>query len=156
MKRISLTGGKYAIVDDDDYPYLSRFKWSIHTAKNGEYVARKLNRDSILYMSSLIIGCGRTKTIVYKNKDTLDLRKNNLYLADASVKSQGGRKFKNKSSQYKGVSWEKRHGMWKVEISKNRKSYYLGEYKDEKKAAQAYNVKALELYGDIAYQNLIL
>ena len=39
------------------------------------------------------------------------------------------------------------------EIKKEGTTYFLGNFKDEKDAAIAYNKKALELYGDFANLN---
>ena len=35
MKRIPLTQGKFALVDDEDYVWLNQWKWSIVGGKNG-------------------------------------------------------------------------------------------------------------------------
>lgn len=155
MKKIKLQNcDKYVIVDDDDYLYLSRFNWYLHKAKNDWYVCRKTS-EGIIYMSSLLIQGECGKKILYKNKNTLDLRKENIILSTASLFSHTGRKFINKSSKYKGVNWHKRDKKWRAMISKNRKSFYLGTFDKEESAAKAYNIKAIEIYGELAYQNKI-
>jgi group I intron endonuclease len=59
------------------------------------------------------------------------------------------------SSLYTGVSFNKKNKNWKSRIAKDGKTYYLGVYKTEEEAAEAYNKKALELYGQNAKLNII-
>lgn len=57
------------------------------------------------------------------------------------------------TSKYKGVSWCKEKKLWQAYITCNGKRYTLGRYADEEVAANAYNVKALELFGEFAVLN---
>jgi len=57
------------------------------------------------------------------------------------------------TSIYKGVHLK--GSKWRARIHQNRVVYELGAFFDEKDAARAYNKKARELYGDLAYQNII-
>jgi hypothetical protein len=59
------------------------------------------------------------------------------------------------TSQYKGVSWNKKGRKWFAKIKKNSKVYHLGYFIDEKEAALAYNKKAFELNGEYAYLNKV-
>lgn len=77
--------------------------------------------------------------------------KENCRWVTRSVNSQNQRKQKGKSSNYRGVRKEKNR--WEVGIMKNGKRYYLGRFVLEKEAAEAYNKKAIELYGENAYLN---
>lgn len=63
------------------------------------------------------------------------------------------RKQKNTSSVYKGVYFN--YNKWSASIMKEGKRYCLGVYKEEKKAAIAYNKAARLLYGESAFQNSI-
>tara|TARA_R110001592_G_scaffold31582_4_gene111226 strand:+ start:395 stop:910 length:516 start_codon:yes stop_codon:yes gene_type:complete len=47
-------------------------------------------------------------------------------------------KDKKGTSKYAGVFWDKRCNKWKSYIKINNKNNYLGSFKNEKKAAQAY------------------
>jgi len=64
------------------------------------------------------------------------------------------RNFKNKSSSSCGVS-RTSDGKWIARISKEKVRYYLGYFDTEIDAIEAYNAKALELYGPEARINQI-
>jgi group I intron endonuclease len=66
-----------------------------------------------------------------------------------------GKKMKNSSSIYMGVSFNKANSKWKVEIKYNRKYVFIGYFLNEIDAALAYNAKAIELYGENAKLNII-
>lgn len=56
-----------------------------------------------------------------------------------------GRKSNKKTySKYVGVSYNKNHKKWIAMISRYRKRYFLGYFKNEEDAALAYNKKAIE------------
>lgn len=59
------------------------------------------------------------------------------------------------SSLYKGVSKNKKSGVYQASIFKDGKTYPLGTFTCEKEAALAYNKKAYELNGEYAYLNTI-
>jgi hypothetical protein len=59
-------------------------------------------------------------------------------------------------SIYVGVSKDKDSPYWVANISKDKVKYYLGYFKSEEEAAEAYNKKAIELYGENARLNIII
>jgi len=60
---------------------------------------------------------------------------------------------RNFSSMYKGVSWFKRTKRWMAYIKINQKRYYLGYFDIEEDAAKAYDVSAIERFGEFAKLN---
>ncbi len=62
MREIPLTRGKTAIVDDEDYEYLSQWKWHF----DGHYAARKNREVGKLYMHRLLLGGNKIDHIVNK------------------------------------------------------------------------------------------
>lgn len=65
------------------------------------------------------------------------------------------RKRKNTSSKYKGVDFDKTSGTYRSRIKLNGKEIYLGRFRNEKKAALAYNEKAVKLFKKFAKLNVI-
>lgn len=45
---------------------------------------------------------------------------------------------KNNNSGYKGVTWHKRLQKWQAQLRHNKKTYYIGVFKDLELAAEAY------------------
>lgn len=51
---------------------------------------------------------------------------------------------KNKTSKYTGVSWNKKRNIWVSQIMINKKIRFLGYYKEETKASEAYQKELLK------------
>jgi hypothetical protein len=62
-------------------------------------------------------------------------------------------KRKGSSSKYKGIAWKKENKKWQAQIHFNGECIFLGYFKDEIKAAKAYDEAAKKYYGQFAYLN---
>jgi hypothetical protein len=61
----------------------------------------------------------------------------------------------NKSSHFRGVSWNRLANQWVVQFTSNGKNYFGGYYKDEITAAKAYNTLATIYLGNRAKLNSV-
>jgi len=156
MKKIKLTKGKYAIVDAEDYPLLSRHKWQYKTDGRGGVTHATWNRaQSPFQMQDWIISKRPWNKIMFKNRNPLDCRKCNLVEVGRGNPTHYSYKRKgNYTSKYKGVCWTKKDKSWICQV--NYEGTKFSKYcKSEKEAALLYNKKAKELYGEFAYQNKV-
>jgi hypothetical protein len=88
------------------------------------------------------------------NGDGLDNRRCNLRFATQAQNQANQRSARGSSSMFKGVGWFKQTKRWVARIKKDKKEYHLGYFDDEIKAAEAYDIKAKELFGEFAKLNL--
>ena len=149
MRKIELTQGKVALVDDADYELVSQYKWSIGSAG---YACRSymIKRQVFnVLMHRLIMG-NPEQPVDHINRDKLDNRRENLRIATHGINRQNVAEVANLTG-FRGVSFHK--GKYRVLIAHNKKRHYLGRFDDPVKAAEAYDRKALELYGTHAYLN---
>ena len=79
--------------------------------------------------------CGHKLVVDHINNNKLNDR---LYNIQVITQRQNCSKDKKGSSKYTGVTWDKRQNKWKAYIRIKQKLRYLGYYKKEKEAAQAY------------------
>lgn len=126
MKRIKLTQDKFAIVDDKDYEYLSRWSWQLHT---GGYAYRGIGKNSAsIYMHREVNKTPDGLLTDHINGDKLDNRQSNLRTADRSLNAINTGIRSTNTSGHKGVSWNKQHSKWESYIWKDNKKYNLGIY----------------------------
>jgi hypothetical protein len=164
MKQIKLTHNKFAIVDDECFEYLNQFKWQCRVSRGGgEYATRSVRigkKVTRVSMHRVIMGIDgldyRKIQVDHINNNTLDNRKENLRLVTPSQNQMNKKKanIKNSTSKYKGVS--KKNNKWIAKIKKNGKIYHLGSFHNEDEAADVYNRKANELFGEYALLNNLL
>lgn len=158
MKKIKLSNGQNSLVDDEDFETLSKFKWS--TQSKG-YVCRvkhvKLGRKSyaskMILMHREILNPDAGLQVDHINGDKLDNRRENLRICSNSQNHMNIKKYKNKSSIFKGVYYDKSRDRWAADIKLNKKKIRLGRHDSEIAAALAYNSAARELFGEFALLN---
>ena len=156
MKEIPLTRGYVAIVDDSDYADLTQWKWYAHHRKSGAFYAarRRVNgKQGVVKMHRQILGALPGEDVHHANHKTLDNRRSNITRCTRSQHHASRRKRAGCSSQFKGVHWRRDVGCWRAEIQHNGKKHHLGLHDDEREAARAYNVAALDHFGEFALLN---
>jgi len=103
-------------------------------------------------MHQLILPCPRGVEVDHKDRNKLNNKRNNLRYASKSQQGQNRGPNRNSQSGIKGV-WELPNGKWSSQITCNKKRYVLGDFLTKEEAAQAYNEKALLLFGKFASVN---
>jgi len=163
MKRIPLTQGKFALVDDKDYDWLSRWKWhyvkAYYSKRELGYAVRHPEmkngkRDTVILMHREIVNTPKEMETDHKNGNGLDNRRSNLRMCTRSQNLANQHSIIG-SSKYKGVAWHKRDKKWMSYIMKDKQTHYLGYFTDEKDAARSYNKAAIEMFGEFVCLNEI-
>ncbi len=153
MKTINLSRGYTAIVDNEDYDELSKYKWSASTCGKYAYriTGKRNGKRRTVRMHRVIIDIESGMETDHVNGNGLDNRRCNLRQCTRSQNMFNRPALKNNKSGYKGVYWSL--GKWRAAIQCNKITYRLGGFDDKKDAAIAYNNRAQELFGEFAWLN---
>lgn len=149
---IPLTKGKSTVIDRADEQLARGFPWKLQA--NGYVGAQR--GSMFIYLHRLIAGAGTNESVDHINQDPLDNRTSNLRIAskgENAANRGADRRRIGTSSRHKGVSWRKHRDCWGAYIHVNGKTRYLGSFKDEGEAANAYNQAALATWGKFARLN---
>lgn len=146
----------FALVDDEDFEWLNKHKWTAFRQKKALYAKRNITisgKRRYLAMHTAIMGKVEGKDVDHKNRITLDNQRHNLRHC-TNIENQRNKGLpENNTSGYKGVSWNRRHRKWRSHIWTDGKSIYLGSFTCLVKAAKAYDKKAIELFGEFSSLN---
>lgn len=107
--------------------YQHRIAWFLH---HGTWLPTKVQLDHI--------DCDKSNNVI-----------SNLRLATATQNKRNRPKSKNNTSGYKGVAWHKHSKSWQASIA----GKHIGLYNTKLEAADAYDSKAIELFGAFAKLN---
>ncbi len=154
MREIQLTQGKFALVDEVDFDRLSKFNWCV--SRNG-YAVRNTSRKSpggkkIVFMHKEILGFPNQEAD-HIDGNKLDNRRANLRLCTRQQNCCNQRINSKNTSGAKGVHWCAYTGRWRARIKIFGRTIHLGRFDTVKDAAEAYNVAALEHFGQFARLN---
>lgn len=151
MIKIPLTRGKFAIIDDEDFKLVSHLKWSFASA--GYAISRFPNYGKLVLMHRIILGAKKGQSVDHKNGNGLDNRKSNIRLCSHKQNMMNRKKPSHNTSGYKGVTWDKQMKKWRVQIRHSETNSYIGLFKNIIDAANAYDKKAKEIFGEFARLN---
>ena len=157
MKKILLTQGKFALVDDADFEWLNQWKWCLYKCGRWEYAKRRGGDGKIIIMHRLIMGLepGDGQQVDHIDGNRSDNRRCNLRICTNRQNAQNSRSRGGKS-KYKGVSWYKPFRKWRARIVIDSKETCLGYFENELDAATAYDSAALKYFGEFALTNFEL
>jgi hypothetical protein len=151
MKEILLTQGKIAIVDDEDFEWLSQWEWY---CGNGYAVRHDpKNHDKRLWMHREILKTKDEMSGDHINHNKLDNRRINLRNCTHSENMRNQIKRINNSSGYKGVHFSKSTNKWMARITIKYFRKYLGLFSTPEAAARAYDSESSRLHGKYANPN---
>lgn len=151
MKEIPLTQGKVALVDDEDYERVARYKWCAVIRRNGSYYA--FANGGRLLMHRFILGVTGGSKVDHYNQNTLDNTRANLRLATTAQNGHNMRKHRDNESGYKGVSLVRATNKYQVQLQVNGKRVWVGGFTDPKQAALEYDRLARLHFGEFARTN---
>lgn len=159
MKEIPLTKGLVSIVDDEDFPLISKYKWHALKARHGYTTGGKIYgpgnpKGTPVSIHRLIMNPPPGFVVDHKDGNGLNNTRANLRIAThaQNIANQLIRQEK-KSSKYKGLTWDKTNKSWAVSVNVNKKRIWLGRFKDEIEAAKAYDDAAKKAFGEFAKLN---
>lgn len=150
-KRIPLSQGKIALVDDADYQWLSQWNWTCWNRGRGTSYAMRHDYSAkpyeCIYMHRLILGLEDGECADHVNRNGLDNRRCNLRKATPSQNMCNAKIQRTRRSPYKGVF--QCHHKWVARIQ----GEYLGRFWTPEEAAYVFDQAALRQYGEFARIN---
>lgn len=161
MKTITLTQGKVAFVDDEDFERLNQFKWNTKNYKDKFFYAARnivlpdgkrttitMHRDVLEIIDPAII-------IDHRDHNGLNNQRHNIRRCTRQD-NQYNQKKRPGTSSYKGVCFNRFVNQWHAQIAANKKHMHIGLFSTEHEAAYAYDVAALKYHKEFAHTNVPL
>ena len=122
-------------------------KGYLHGRVNGEMVSAQ-----VLLMGKPMKGFEND----HKDRNRRNNRRDNLRVVTIGQNQANNNLSKRNKSGFKGVYWRKQENKWCAQIKNNGETIYLGLFTNLREAAKAYDVKAVELFGEYAATNKVL
>jgi hypothetical protein len=168
MREIQLTQGKVALVSDKDYKYLIQWKWHARRSKHDKtyYASRGTcmkGKKGVLSMHRVVMNAQKGQMVDHIDRNGLNNQRENLRFCTHGQNRVNAFTSTPKTSKYVGVhlSTQGKKGKsyiytcWVASITKDNKFQRIGNYKTEDEAALAYNIKAIEYFGEFANVNKV-
>lgn len=159
MKQILLTQGKYALVDDEDYENLAKFKW--HAGQYGKtwYAKRlvwdsKLKKGKITRMHHYVMPLREGLMVDHINGNGLDNRKSNLRLVTKAQNMMNAGRRRNTGKWGVGVAWHKQNSKWRAYITLSKRQISLGCFDNPEEAQRARREGEKKFFKEFAFHTV--
>jgi hypothetical protein len=155
-------GGREAVIDETSLPLLDGAVLVWESLLGGQVTFVGLctsDKPRGVALRRAVMGVkGEELNVGHVNGDPLDCRRQNLVVRTIPQRTQGARKMKAMkgrpcSSRFKGVFWDAWAKKWRARIVCEGRTYQLGRFGDEIRAAEAYDEAARQFFGEHARLN---
>jgi len=157
FRRVHLSEGKYAVVDQQDFYRLNNLDWIVKEDFDSIYAVRFFKEagkhSKLTSMHRFICNPPADLFVDHRNCNGLDNRRDNLRPATHSQNSCNRPKRKNTTSRFVGVHFSKKKNVWVAQIKHLGKTIWLGYFDDEIDAARAFDRAAIKYHGEFAKLN---
>lgn len=160
MKEIKLSQGRVAYVDDEDYEYLSQWRWFAHRDGKTFYAGRSAmvnGKRKQLWMHREIKNTPLGMEVDHIDHNGLNNQKENL--RNCTRFQNAKNTTTHSETGYLGVSFydfnRKKSKPYRATIWVNGENIHLGTFATPISAAIAYNEAAIKYHGEFANLNLI-
>lgn len=147
MRHIPLSQGKFAIIDEADFPEISSYKWYFHqgrAVRKPKTIDKK--RTGFIWMHREIAKPDDDKVIDHINGNTLDNRRENLRICTRS-QNQWNKSPRIKSfTRMKNIHWKKEKKRYAVRFQKFGKKIEFGYFKNLEEAIKVRNDAVLSVH----------
>lgn len=155
MALLPLSQGLYAVIDDADWPLVAGMKWYAHRERSGYYAIHNYGRPHnwrTVRLSRFLLGVLPDVMVDHANRDTLDYRRANLRVCDNRLNQGNAKLCATNTSGFKGVSPFR--GGWRAIIAGvGDRRITIGTYATREEAARAYDLAAVDYFGEFALTN---
>ena len=143
MQQIALSQGQLALVDDQDFPLLSEFRWCYRPERNGRqgYAVRHRKvdgKDRLCYLHREILPAPTEHETIFLNHDRLDCRRANLRVVSKEEARQHHRVRRDSKNGVKGVRANPEGKTWSALVYRDGRCCTIGTFTSEAAASQAY------------------
>ena len=154
MRKIELTQGKCALVDDGDYKMLMCKKWHAVNIRSKceleRWAAAFSKNNKKIYMHRIVCSAPKGYVVDHINGNGLDNRRSNLRICKHKMNTRN-RGQNNGRLFPKGVS--KSNDVFRCRIEVDGKKIELGRYRTVTEAAMVYDEAAKKYFGEFARLN---
>jgi hypothetical protein len=152
---VKLTKRHTAFFSPVDLPKVCGHLWCVEAKRSRAYAVRgvgpRANRRFV-YLHREIAGPLPTEDVDHKNHDGTDNRRENLRCVPRSL-NNANQRAKGGKSRFKGVYWHRQIGKWHAHVRRGEIRKSLAVFDCEADAARAYDIAALEMFGNYAATN---
>lgn len=144
------------VIDTSDFDLIKDYTWVANNRRDETFYARTIlqNPRRNLKMEHVLLPPKDGLTPDHIDRSGMNNRRLNLRYATKSQQTANQkRRQSSKTSQYRGVSWNKDTNKWRAQITAEDRKNHLGLFSSEVDAAKAFDAAALKYYGEFASLN---
>lgn len=143
----SIETGK-AIINAKYYDLVVKWKWRLGDG----CVTGSIGKEKSIKLHRLITNAPAGMVVDHINHNVLDNREENLRVCTQTQNSYNTKMKSNNTSGYIGVTWNEKLNKWQSAITVNRKSIYLGVFKDINDAVTIRRKAEIKYFGEFRYK----